>query len=112
LKALGHRCQVATNGEDALKHLAESEDVELIITDYQMPLLTGGDLVRKMREVGDMRPVIVLTGYGRAVPETVHVKHENLLSKPVRMSTLRDAITQAIGPKVPGDASRAQEPNT
>lgn len=50
----------AENGEDALDVL-DHHHVDLMIVDIQMPKMDGYELVRTIRDSGDMMPVIMLT---------------------------------------------------
>lgn len=50
----------AENGEEALEVL-DHHHVDLLIVDIQMPKMNGYELVRAIREGGDMTPVIMLT---------------------------------------------------
>ncbi len=56
----------AVNGEDAWTVLLEDEDIELVITDLDMPVLNGYDLIKRIRASSISRisniPVIVVTG--------------------------------------------------
>ncbi len=56
----------AVNGEDGWTVLLESEDIELVITDLDMPVLNGYDLIKRIRNSEISRianiPVIVVTG--------------------------------------------------
>jgi DNA-binding response OmpR family regulator len=70
LRNAGFRVLNAEDGEDALA-LARSEQPDLLITDYQMPLLSGVELCAKMRNHPATKdiPVILLTARGFAVSE-------------------------------------------
>lgn len=50
----------AENGEDALEVL-DHNHADLLIVDIQMPKMDGYELVRAIRDSGDMTPVIMLT---------------------------------------------------
>jgi len=56
----------AVNGEDGWTALQEAEDIELVITDLDMPVLNGYDLIKRIRNSDISRianiPVIVVTG--------------------------------------------------
>lgn len=59
----GYLVEKANNGLKALEALKEKR-VELVITDYMMPLLNGEELVRSMRDelhLSDL-PVILMSG--------------------------------------------------
>ena len=55
-----YRVLEAGDGEQALDVL-DHEAVDLLIVDIMMPRMDGHELVRTLREGGDMRPVIMLT---------------------------------------------------
>ncbi|MFI5295664.1 MAG: response regulator [Thermodesulfovibrionales bacterium] len=56
----GYCVNCADNGMDALRRL-EEETYSLIIVDYQMPGMDGIELVRKVRERGNLLPVIAMS---------------------------------------------------
>lgn len=60
----------AEDGADALG-IAQKQPVDLVITDYQMPILSGVELCAKLRSEATTRdiPVILLTARGFAVSE-------------------------------------------
>lgn len=96
LNVLGHRCCTAINGQEAIEILSKSSDIELIISDYQMPVLTGLEFLRSIRETGDCRPLILMTGYGASVSSSEGVSPEVTLSKPIRMAELQGAIVLSL----------------
>ena len=62
LRKAGLEVTTAENGLEAWKFLQEN-DVDLVVTDFNMPEMTGGDLCEKMREDPRHRstPVILMT---------------------------------------------------
>jgi signal transduction histidine kinase len=68
LRSLGHRHEVAENGEVALARLAE-RDYDVVLMDCQMPVMDGFEATRRLRarEVGRRRtPVFALTASATA----------------------------------------------
>ena len=65
LERVGMRTVVARNGLEAWNHL-QHDDFDFLVTDHQMPELTGCDLCRRMRN--DARfadtPIVLLTSKG------------------------------------------------
>jgi two-component system alkaline phosphatase synthesis response regulator PhoP len=59
----GFEVLTAQDGEEALE-LYHAEQPALVITDYQMPFMTGLDLCRAMRESGSAVPTVLLTARG------------------------------------------------
>jgi CheY-like chemotaxis protein len=65
LERVGHSVTVSQSGQDALDflQLKESYSVRLILTDHQMPAMSGPEFVRNLRKAGCLLPVVVLSGY-------------------------------------------------
>jgi len=89
----------AENGADAFE-LALSEKPDIIVTDFQMPVMTGLELVEKLRqnETTKYMPVIMLTARSFAVDEQ---QKENLqiaefLSKPFSPKELLRSIEDVL----------------
>jgi two-component system chemotaxis response regulator CheY len=62
LKQLGYEIIEASNGNDALRKI-DKKQIDMLITDVNMPELDGISLVRKVREIPAYRfiPIIMLT---------------------------------------------------
>ena len=85
LRNNGYEVISADNGAEAFD-LALKEKPDIIVTDFQMPVMTGMELVEKLRQHQATRdiPVIMLTARSFAIPQE---QQENLqisgcLSKP------------------------------
>ena len=57
----GHRTVTAASGVEALARL---EDVDVVLTDLQMPAMDGLELLRKLREHDAHLPVVLVTSHG------------------------------------------------
>jgi two-component system alkaline phosphatase synthesis response regulator PhoP len=68
LRNNGFEVVTADNGSDAYKICCE-EKPDIVITDYQMPGLTGVELIEKIRSTSGFEsiPIIMLTARGFAV---------------------------------------------
>lgn len=109
--------EVASNGEDAVAMAldAESRDegFDLVILDYQMPEMTGGDVVIMMQAYASIRhlPVIMLT----SVDETesgesfVSLGIAGHLVKPTRSSLLYETIVKVLGETMGIDEDRVEK---
>lgn len=66
LMGTGCKVSVASNGREALSLLLEAEKkqrpFDLLLTDMEMPCLTGAELIEELKKRGLSLPVIVLTG--------------------------------------------------
>ncbi len=63
LERKGYRVDTASNGEEALARLSQ-ETYDLLITDLNMPVMDGLQLLREMHGRGLHPATIVLTGHG------------------------------------------------
>ena len=62
MEELGYKVFVAASPEDALTVL-QAQSVDLVITDYRMPTMTGTELIARMRALGLQQPVIIISGF-------------------------------------------------
>ncbi|MGK5094880.1 response regulator [Deltaproteobacteria bacterium TL4] len=60
----GHEVHIAANGQQAWEIFKEKEDgFDLILTDIKMPVMTGVQLLQKIRNKGHDVPIIIMTAY-------------------------------------------------
>ena len=85
----GYETMIATDGEEALE-LALAERPDMIITDFQMPLLTGLELCMRLRENEATKdiPVLMLTARGFDIEE-----HE------MSAAGIRDVLSKPFSPR-------------
>ena len=90
LEELGHRVLEATNGAEALDIVRQNAAIDVILTDYAMPKMTGRDLAIVVARERPGLPVILATGYAELPPgEKVDVR---LLPKPFGLTELARAL--------------------
>lgn len=92
---LGYRVLEAGSGSQALEILSGDAQIDLLITDYSMPRMTGGELVRAARELRPGLPVLIATGYSE-LPEGLGAGLPRL-SKPYQQEQLRREIEKLLG---------------
>ncbi len=56
----GYAVTCASNGKEAIDHM-DIEYFDLIITDIMMPVMDGYEMVKQIRESGNMLPIIMIT---------------------------------------------------
>lgn len=101
LQRLGFRAVVASAGEEALRMLAsEDPPVDLLLTDFAMPRMTGRELLDRVREQYPALPTILMSGYAADDVTRTTLQHTptRFLVKPFKMAELVEAI-QAILPQ-------------
>ena len=63
VETLGHQCFLAPDGEAGLARFQE-ESPDLIFSDYQLPKVSGLDVLKKVREEDSGVIFILMTGHG------------------------------------------------
>jgi DNA-binding response OmpR family regulator len=110
-----HEARDGVAGLDAILHLAP----DVVIVDWEMPMLDGMSFVRLVRSSETFPdpdvPIIMLTGHGDhwRVAEAAKLGIQEYLLKPVSTKSLRDRIVSILtrnGPKAPGVVHRTQGP--
>lgn len=108
LKPTGARILEAWDGEEALRHLAETP-IDLLCTDVMMPGMDGLALVRTLRETGNKNfPVVVLTSMDESVRDSLarhldlsHGGRDHFVHKPfsvAEVSQLFQGILSKVQP--------------
>jgi two-component system chemotaxis sensor kinase CheA len=66
LEAAGYRVEVARDGREALRRIGENSDLDLVLTDVQMPEMDGFELLEAIRadEEYASLPVVMVTTLG------------------------------------------------
>ena len=97
LERAGHRPVGARHVPEALQLLARG-GVDLVISDYQMPGLTGLELLGLIQQEGYDVPLIMLTGYASIEHAVTAIKAGavDYITKPVRPQQLELAVEQAL----------------
>ncbi|MGZ8493135.1 MAG: sigma-54-dependent transcriptional regulator, partial [Gemmatirosa sp.] len=97
LRRAGHEAVGARNVPEAL-HLLARTSVELIISDYRMPGITGLEFLSMLQREGYDIPVIMLTGYASIEHAVASIKAGavDYITKPVRPQQLELAVEQAL----------------
>lgn len=93
LRRRDYDVDVAANGLEAVRQLEHIEP-DLVISDIQMPLMNGVELLRTIRERFPDVPVILMTGnttFNTAI-EALRCRAYHYLKKPIRMSELQACV--------------------
>ncbi|GAA0597396.1 response regulator [Caenispirillum bisanense] len=99
LEDMGHEVLEAASGPEALEIVREEPELDLVITDYAMPGMTGFDLIQALREDRPGLPVILATGYAELPPAAEQVPFR--LSKPYRNHHLAAMLSEVLDGETP-----------
>jgi CheY-like chemotaxis protein len=99
LQAEGYVTRYASNGLDALA-LLSTTSVDLVLTDYMMPVMDGFELLRTMRATHgmDSTPVLVLSGLPELIVRTKCGSKVPFLRKPYTASQLLERVRELLAP--------------
>jgi len=101
LRARRFTMEFSQSGDSALKRLEEAEGVSiiLILSDINMPGMTGLELLPKAKAARPDVPVIMITAYGDADTKRKALENgaEGLFTKPIDFGALRSEIDMRVG---------------
>lgn len=82
-------------------HLLESDldGIGCVLSDYQMPVMSGLDLLAVLKERAPTLPVIIMTGYAspNVAEKAAELGATGFLEKPLDETALVALITRALG---------------
>lgn len=100
LKNAGYRVVTAVDGEEGLE-TALRESPDLVITDYQMPVMTGLELCEQLRrhEATAKTPALMLTarGFGLSDEVLAAARVSGVLTKPFSPREVLGEVQRLIG---------------
>ncbi len=96
LEKQGFQVSIAHSGREGLK-LFQSRPFDIVLTDVQMPDLSGIDVLKQIREKNDQVIVIIITAYGSldSAIKACQLGADDYLTKPFSQEQLRFVIGKA-----------------
>jgi signal transduction histidine kinase len=98
LQAESHEVASAANAREAIAQL-ESHRFDLLLTDHGMPGMNGEQLVSYVRKARPEMRTLLLTSFGRLEDNEPTPEVDLVVSKPLSISKLREAIATAMQPR-------------
>jgi two-component system response regulator YesN len=92
----GYQIFAASNGEQALEIIKE-KGIDILVTDIQMPRLSGMNLIEKARKSSDHLKVIVISGFAEFeyAQKSIRFGVNDYLLKPFRSKKLLEVVNKA-----------------
>lgn len=102
LKNLGYNDYVeASDGQEALGKLESDGGINFVITDWNMPNMSGLELTKSIRSHGAYSgvPILMVTtrGVKEDIIEALQAKVSNYIIKPFTPQVLKEKIEQILG---------------
>ena len=97
-----YEIQTFLSGKEGLQHISDN-DVDLVLLDYEMPVMTGYEVlmgIRTNQKISKL-PVIFLTGVinERMEEEMMERGASDFIRKPLDLTLLRKHIVRQLKPK-------------
>ncbi|MFZ5765982.1 MAG: cache domain-containing protein [Thermodesulfobacteriota bacterium] len=99
LEMLGYRVAGITDSREALAYVRQhADEIDLLITDYTMPGMTGITLAIRAREIRPDLPVLLCTGFDAGLPldEINRAGIRELILKPINRRDLANSVRRAL----------------
>jgi CheY-like chemotaxis protein len=96
LRDIGYSVIELASAAQALSAIRAGVDADILVSDYVMPGMTGGQLINELRATGIRIPTLLVTGYaatGEDVPGDV-----TRLAKPFRQVDLAARVNELLRP--------------
>lgn len=112
LEAEGFRVALASNGKAALQLLAEGEKPALILSDFMMPVMTGGEFGLALR--GDPAlariPFVFMSGTNEEVVRRAFADYDAFVVKPIQFAALSVVLQRLIAEGRPSASGASNRP--
>jgi CheY-like chemotaxis protein len=91
-----YRVTAAHDGDTALALAAHVGRIDLVITDYLMPSMTGDELIGRLRELRPDMKSLIVTGHGEILSrdDPGWWSSQAHITKPFEVAALREAVAR------------------
>lgn len=99
LKGFTKKQYVAQNGQEGLELFKQHEsEIDLIITDVNMPIMNGLDMVKEIKKINLNIPIIVATAFSNKeyLLEAIDIGVDKYVLKPIDVAKLLQVMSQSL----------------
>jgi len=102
IRRRGHSAIIAGSCRDALAIVKGGRAVHAVVSDIQMPQMSGIELLAELRQLNNELPVILMTGYSNLVSsaEALALGAADYLAKPFNAETLIGSLERCFPKRV------------
>lgn len=95
----GYNVTLAASGSHAMQIFQTGKKFDLVLCDLKMPLKSGIDVIRFMKDSGLTTPTIIITGFPERekIISAAQMGIQDVLVKPVRHQELMKMIQKKLG---------------
>ena len=116
LKSLGYTVLLARNGQEAVEIYAENrERINIVLLDVVMPVMSGSEAYKRIREMGGDVPLLIMTGHSSDTVQSQLFKPDNslgnweaeVIQKPYSVEVLGRRVREVLDHRSGVDAASA-----
>lgn len=94
--AKGYQVYLAFDGQHAITQL-QTYDIDLVITDLDMPNLNGPQLIKWLKQEKPQMPIVVISGrIDELTKEIIAITVDGVLCKPFEMKELEKIVAENL----------------
>lgn len=88
----------ASNGQDALSLLGKNDDVDIVLSDINMPIMDGLTLLRRLQELDNRLKTVIVSAYGdmQNIRTAMNLGAFDFVTKPIDFADLELTINKTI----------------
>jgi DNA-binding response OmpR family regulator len=97
IRRRGHLAIVAHTCQEAVHIVSAFDDIDIVVSDIQMPEMSGIQLLARLRAMNQTLPVVLMTGYGHTVSsaQVLAMGAADYLIKPFEPDTFLACLERA-----------------
>ena len=103
LERIGYQVTMLTSGVDATEKFGKApNDIDLVITDMTMPIMTGAELSKKLLQIRPDIPIILCTGFSELIDKekATAIGIQEYLMKPLSRIDLAKTVRKVLDNKM------------
>lgn len=105
LESRDYKVFTAENGPAGLE-IASREDIDLVILDYQMPEMDGGQVAKQLRNSCSHIPILLLSGFPGRIPRSLLAAVDGFVLKGSSPEVLLKEVERITRESAPAEALR------
>jgi len=97
IRRRGHQAVLAHTCAEAVHIVSAFDDIDVVVSDIQMPEMSGIQLLARLRAMNQTLPIILMTGYGHTVSsaQVLAMGAADYLTKPFEPDTFLACLERA-----------------
>ena len=107
IRRRGHLAVIAHTCQEAVHLVTSFGDIDVVVSDIQMPEMSGIQLLARLQAMNQALPVILMTGYGHIVgsAQVLAMGAADYLMKPFEPDTFLSCLERATRSRHKANAS-------